>query len=713
MDVESRAGELRELIAHHNAKYHESDAPEITDFDFDQLVRELQALEAENPHLVRSDSPTKSVGGAPSATFAPVEHVVPMMSLDNSFDEAELRGWAARTAKGLEVQESALGFVCELKIDGLALSMRYEDGVLVQAATRGNGRVGEDITANIRTVQVIPHRLDLEGLAAAGVAVPEVLEVRGEVYMPLAQFDQLNAAQEAAGLPRYANPRNTAAGSLRQKDSSVTASRGLAFWSYQLGQVVGGPELETHSASLDWLDGLGFPVNPERRSVGDIDEVVAFVAHWTEHRHDLEYDIDGIVIKIDSISSQRSLGSTARAPRWAMAYKMPPEEQSTLLRDIHVSVGRTGRATPFAVLEPVFVAGSTVEMATLHNQDQVKLKDVRPGDTVIVRKAGDVIPEVLGPVLSERPDGLAPWVFPSNCPSCTEPFERPEGEANTFCVNPICPARRLTQISYFAGRSAMDIEGMGESRVALFLELGLISDAGDLYFIDWEKVGELEGFGQTSIDNLQAAIEASKSMPLSSLLIGLGIRHLGPSGSESLAQAFGHLDPIMAATAEEMAAIDGVGPVIAASTAAFFASEKAVALMEKFRGGGLNLQGPERSELAQVLEGLAIVVTGGLQGYTRDSVGDAIKSRGGKNPGSVSKKTAAVVVGSDPGASKVTKAETLGVPMIDEAAFEILLQTGIVPGQEPAEDAPGSVESGDPAKSVDPAKPADPDRSGG
>ena len=683
MDAANRVSELRALIAYHNARYHEDDAPEIPDADYDMLVRELLQLEEAHPELAREDSPTKLVGGTPSATFASVAHSVPMMSLDNSFGEDELRAWASRVAKGLDLSDgAAIGYVCELKIDGIALSMRYDGGVLMQAATRGDGRTGEDITANIRTVDVIPKRLDAERLAGRGLQTPAVLEVRGEVYMPLDEFARLNAGQEDAGLALYANPRNTTAGSLRQKDPTVTASRKLAFWSYQLGQVTGGPNLETHSESLDWLEELGFPVNPERRKISTIDEVIAFVNYWQDHRHDLDYEIDGVVIKVDSLDFQRRLGSTARAPRWAMAYKLPPEEKMTLLRDIQVSVGRTGRATPFAVLEPVVVAGSTVEMATLHNQDTVKLKDVRPGDTVVVRKAGDVIPEVLGPVLSERPEGLPEWEFPSTCPACGEPLERPEGEANTFCVNPVCPARRHSQISYFAGRSAMDIEGMGESTVALFLEHGLIADSGDLYFIDWDKVAELEGFGQTSIENLQASIEASKSRPLTNLLIGLGIRHLGPAGAESLANAFGHLDAIMEASVEEMAAVDGVGPVIAASTVGFLSSEKGRALMEKFRRAGLNLQGPEKSELPAVLDGMSIVVTGGLEGYSRDSAGEAIKSRGGKNPGSVSKKTTAVVVGSDPGASKVTKAEALGIPMIDEDAFNHLLETGELP--EPA-----------------------------
>jgi DNA ligase (NAD+) len=675
-DVALRITELRQLIRHHDRLYHELDAPEIPDAEYDLLVRELQRLEAEHPELAGPDSPTTSVGGSPSATFAPVEHRVPMMSLDNAFDRAELEAWAARVARGLDLADPSapVGYVCELKIDGVACSLRYEDGRLVQAATRGNGRVGEDITANVRGIAAIPDEL-VPG-------APEVLEVRGEVYLPVSTFEALNEAQEAAGLPRYANPRNTAAGSLRQKDPSVTAGRGLAFWSYGLGEVVAGPPLAGHAEALEWLASLGLPVNPERRRVATLDEVEAHVAHWLEHRHDLDYEIDGVVVKVDGLSRQRALGSTSKAPRWAIAYKYPPEERTTTLREIQVSIGRTGKATPFAVLEPVFVGGSTVQMATLHNQDQVRLKDVRPGDTVIVRKAGDVIPEVVGPVLSERPEGLQEWTFPTECPACGESLVRPDGEAHTFCVNPTCPAQRQARIEHFASRGGMDIEGMGEQRVALFLEQGLVRDVADLYTIGWDRVARLEGFGATSIANLRNAIEVSKQRPLASLLVALGIRHLGPAGAEALARHFGHLDRIVDATAADLAAVEGVGPTIGSSVAEFFSSDRAVALVARLREAGVNLEGPAAPDVAQTLTGMSVVVTGTLEGFSRDGATEAIKARGGKSPGSVSKKTTAVVVGAEPGASKLTKAEELGVPILDEAGFVRLLETGDVPGVE-------------------------------
>ena len=692
-EVLSRLEELRTQIHHHNDLYHRQDTPEIPDVEYDMLVRELQAIEADHPELITPDSPTQLVGNVGSATFAPVTHQMPMMSLDNVFDRSELEGWATRVAKGLDIEVASsepespdpdeteaagtpigqipIGYMCELKIDGVACSLRYEGGKLVQAATRGNGRVGEDITANVRGISVIPETL-------AGTP-PPVVEVRGEVYLPVSTFNALNESQEAAGLPRYANPRNTAAGSLRQKDPAVTAGRGLAFWSYQLGVVEGGPALNGHSDSLDWLAELGLPVNPERRRVETIDEVSAFADASLEHRHDLDYEIDGAVIKVDGLARQEALGSTAKAPRWAIAVKFPPEERTTKLLEIQVSIGRTGKATPFAVLEPVFVGGSTVQMATLHNDDQVRLKDVHPGDTVVVRKAGDVIPEVLGPVLSERPKRMKRWKFPSGCPACDTPLVRPEGEAHNFCQNPLCPAQRQGRIEHFTSRGGMDIEGMGESRVALFIEKGFIADVGDIFSIPWADVGELEGFGQTSVDNLQAAIDAAKDRPLANLLVGLGVRHLGPAGAEVLAANFGHIDAIAVATAEEMAAVDGVGPTIAASVAAYFGTEEASALVEKFKAAGVNLDGPEVSAVPQVLAGMSIVVSGSLDGFSRDGAADAIKSRGGKNPGSVSKKTTALVVGAEPGASKLTKAEDLGVPILDEAAFQTLLESGSLP----------------------------------
>jgi DNA ligase (NAD+) len=675
-DVAAEAAALREQIAHHNRLYHELDAPEIPDADYDALVRQLNEIEALYPSLVTPDSPTQTVGGPRSATFAPVEHRVPMMSLDNAMDRDELLAWGQRLERRLQELDGPdrppVAFVCELKIDGVAISITYEDGVFARAATRGDGRVGEDVTENVRTLTQVPERLSGDA--------PALLEVRGEVYMPVAVFDELNARQDEAGLRRYVNPRNTAAGSLRQKDASITASRGLALWCYQLGAVEGGPTFERHTDTLDHIASLGLPVNPEIRVKSGLDEVEAFCLDWQAHRHDLDYEIDGVVVKVDDLARREALGSTAKAPRWAIAYKFPPEERTTRLRDIQVSIGRTGKATPFAVLEPVFVGGSTVGLATLHNQIQVEAKDVRPGDTVIVRKAGDVIPEVVGPVLSERPPDLPRWTFPTDCPRCGGPLTRLEGEGHHFCTNLDCPAQRTGSIEHFASRGAMDIEGLGEQRVHLFAELGLLGDIGDLYTLDLDRIRELDGFGDTSVDNLRAAIDASRDRPLANLLVGLNIRHLGPTGARALATSLGHLDAIEAASVEELAAVEGIGPTIAQSIHEFFQSERNRAVVAKLRAAGLNFEGPAAAEVPPVLEGKSIVVTGTLADYTRDEAELAITSRGGKSPGSVSKKTDAVVVGDGPGASKLNKATELGIPILDEAGFEHLLATGeIVP----------------------------------
>ena len=669
-DDTTRAAFLREEIRRHNDRYYQLDDPEISDADYDALVRELVALEATNADLVTPTSPTQYVSGLASATFSPVVHAAAMMSLDNAMDGNELRAWGERVSRGLTGATPL--FVCELKIDGLAMSLRYEKGLLVQAATRGDGRVGEDVTANVMTIAAVPKRLP-DG-------APDIVEVRGEVYMPIAMFEALNERQASLGERRFVNPRNSAAGSLRQKDARITASRELSMWCYQLGEVVGGPVLESHSASLEWMASLGFPVNPEIRSMPSMDEVYAFTQRWLEHRHDLAYEIDGVVVKVDDLGHRERLGFTSKAPRWAIAFKFPPEERTTLLRDIQVSIGRTGRATPFAVLEPVFVGGSTVGMATLHNQDQVALKDVRPGDTVIVRKAGDVIPEVVGPVLSLRPEGLPAWTFPTVC-ACPlqSTLVRPAGEANIMCVEPDCPFQRDARIIHFGSRGAMDIEGLGDKTVYALSDAGLVRDAADIYTITTEQLLALEGFATISASNLVSAIQGSKDRPLPRVLVGLGCKHLGPAAAEALARAFGNLDAIMAASEADLATVEGVGGVIAASVTRWFAQPRHRAMIDKFREAGVAFGNVQTSFLPQILAGKAIVVTGGLATLNRDDAEAAIKDRGGKSPGSVSKKTFAVVVGQDPGASKLTKAQELGVPILDEAGFLVLLETGELP----------------------------------
>ena len=675
-----RAEELRALIRQHNNLYYGSDSPEISDAEYALLVRELQDLEAAHPELADAESPTEAVGAAAVTTFDPVVHAVPMTSLDNAMDEDELRAWGDRIVKGLG--DDAAQYVCELKIDGLAISIRYENGVLVQAATRGDGKVGEDVTANVATISSLPKKLSAKA--------PAVLEVRGEIYMSIAAFQKLKADREAENLERVAkdraplsvpvNPRNAGAGSLRQKDPTITAQRDLSLWSYQLGEVVGGPEFSSHHDTLEYLKSLGFPVNPEITLVNSLEDVIAFCRQWQERRHELGYEIDGAVVKVDNLAQREQLGFTSRAPRWAIAFKFPPEEKHTLLKDIQISVGRTGRVTPFAVLETVFVGGSNVTMATLHNRDQVAAKDVRPGDTVVVRKAGDVIPEVVGPVLAKRPKNSVPWQFPSTCPcSVGSQLVKSEDQADTRCVEPSCPFQRDQRIIYFASRGGMDIEGLGERTVFSLSDAGLVEDVGDLYSLTVEQLLTLEGFAEMSAQNLVASIQASRTRPLPKLLTALGIKHLGPAASDSLSSAFGTLDVISSASAEELSSVDGVGGVIADSIASWFAKPENKVVIEKLRTAGVEFGHVETSDEPQTLVGKAVVVTGTLASYSREGAEAAIKSRGGKSPGSVSAKTFAVVVGESPGASKVTKAEQLGIPVLDEAGFEELLRTGELP----------------------------------
>jgi DNA ligase (NAD+) len=494
--------------------------------------------------------------------------------------------------------------------------------------------------------------------------------------MPISSFTALNEAQGASGGRLFANPRNSAAGSLRQKDPSITAKRDLSFWAYQLGAVEGGPKFTRHSEMLDWLGALGFPVNPNIETLDTLDDVFAYCQRWMANRHDLPYEIDGVVVKVDDLAQRGELGSTSKAPRWAIAFKFPPEERNTLLKDILVSIGRTGKATPFAQLEPVFVGGSTVGVATLHNEDQVRAKDVRPGDTVVVRKAGDVIPEVVGPVLSKRPKGLKEWRFPTTCPSCGGPLQRLEGESDTFCTNLDCPAQVAARIEHWGSRGAMDIEGLGEKTVYALTGHGLVRTVSDVYALTLEQLMQLEGFAEISARKLLDSIEASKSRPLDRMLTGLNIRHLGTEGAKRVARAFGHLDRILDASEEELAAAEGVGQVIAASVREFFDNPANRVEVERLREIGVNVEGPAAPTEPQVLAGKSIVVTGTLPGFSREAAEEAIKAHGGKSPGSVSKKTDYVVVGEAPGAAKLSKAEELGIPILDEPAFRRLLETG-------------------------------------
>jgi DNA ligase (NAD+) len=669
-DPAQRAEELRSQIREHNYRYHVLDDPVVSDAQYDALMRELRTIEETNPELVMPDSPTQRVGAPVSDLFRPVRHLRPMFSLDNAETTAHVLAWEQRMERQLD--RSPRGYVCELKIDGLAVVLTYRDGALTTGATRGDGVTGEDVTANLRTLPSVPLRLRTED-------PPEILEVRGEVYMPFSAFEELNERQAEAGLPIFANPRNAAAGSVRQKNPSVTAGRNLSIWIYQLGLVEGGPGFDTHWETLEYLSSLGLRVNPSSARLDDLDDVFSFVKEAETHRHDMRYQTDGVVIKADLLAEQDVLGYTAKAPRWAIAYKFAPEEQVTTLRDIQINVGRTGAATPFAVLDPVFVGGAKVGLATLHNEDQVALKDVRIGDQVVVRRAGDVIPEVVGPVIAARTGEEAVWRMPATCPFCGNPIVRAEGEAVARCTGGLeCPSRAREWLFHFAGRGGMDIEHLGYKTIDLLLEQGYISDPADIFTFEAERLLDHEGWGELSVANLRGAIEAAKDRPVGRLLTALGIRHVGGTVARTLVREFGGLPAMMEATEDRIASVEGIGPVIASEVHRWFSDSDNRKLVEKLGEAGVRLEeDSEEAAGSDLLAGATFVVSGTVEGLTREEAEAAIEARGGKVTGSVSGRTTALIVGESPGASKMSKAEQLGVPIVDEAVFERLLDEGL------------------------------------
>ncbi|HEX9848167.1 MAG TPA: NAD-dependent DNA ligase LigA [Acidimicrobiia bacterium] len=670
MSVESdRISELRREIRDHNHRYYILDEPLISDAQFDELLRELIALEASHPELVTHDSPTQRVGTPVGPQFQPVTHLRPMFSLDNAETHEELEAWEQRMER--QLGEAPTGYACELKIDGLAVVLIYRDGVLSTGATRGDGTVGEEITSNLRTIESIPLRL-------FGDDVPPVLEARGEVYMPFAAFDALNERQAREGKPLFANARNAAAGSVRMKDTSVTAGRGLDMFVYQLGLVEGGPSFGRHSETLEYMRSLGLRTNPASRIVDTIADVYKYVEKAEAERHDMAYQTDGVVVKANSLIDQDRLGYTSKAPRWAIAYKFPPEEKVTMLRDIMINIGRTGAATPFAVLEPVVVGGATVGLATLHNEEQIAIKDVRIGDRVVVRRAGDVIPEVVGPVISARSGAEKKWSMPRACPFCGNPIVRPGGEAVARCTGGFeCPSRVREWLFHFASRAGMDIEHLGYKTIDLLLSNGYISDPADIFTFDTGRLMGIEGWGETSVSNLEHAIEAAKSRPVASLLTALGIRHVGGTVARMLVRHFGGLSALMDAGEVEIASIEGIGPVIAAEVAAWSSDPVNRMLVAKLGAAGVRLDETETEDVgSDLLAGTSFVVSGTIGGYTREEAQEAIERLGGNVTGSVSGKTTALIVGESPGASKTKKAAELGIPIVDGESFERLLEEG-------------------------------------
>ena len=666
VELEKRVEQLHQLLHEYGHAYYVLDKPLISDAVYDDYMRELLAIEAENPELVYPDSPSQRVGGEVLAGFGKVTHAFPMLSLSNAFNEGDLREFDRRAQ---EAVGHTVSYICELKIDGLAVSLRYVDGKFVQGSTRGDGTVGEEITAGLKTIRTIPLRLK-EAVS---------IEVRGEAYMPKKSFIQLNAARDEAGEEPFANPRNAAAGSLRQLDPKIAASRNLAVFIYSIAGDGSAYGQDSHSESLNNLDSLGFETNKERQRCASIEEVIAYIEKWTAIRADLNYEIDGIVVKVDNFEDQEQLGFTAKSPKWAIAYKFPAEEVVTTLLDIELSVGRTGVVTPTAILEPVLVAGSTVGRASLHNEDLIKEKDVRIGDTVIIRKAGDIIPEVVAPIIEKRTGHEVPYEMPKNCPVCDSELVRIEGEVALRCVNPQCPAQMKEAIIHFVSRNAMNIEGIGERVVEQLYQEGLVHDVSDLYTLTREQLIELERMGEKSVSNLLTAIEASKANSLEKMLFGFGIRHVGEKAATILAEEFGTLAALMEAEVDRLLTIHEIGDKVAESIQAYFSNEDVLAMLGKLETYGVNMtyKGRTRQDLPTdgPFVGKTIVLTGKLAILSRGEAKEQIEALGGKVSGSVSKKTDLVIAGEDAG-SKLAKAEELGITVWDEAKLVEVLGEG-------------------------------------
>lgn len=687
-----RAAELNDQLTRNAYLYYALDTPEITDAEFDRMLRELQDIEALHPELITPESYTQRIGGFVSEQFAPVTHAQRMYSIDDAMNLDELDEWLARTDESLGATElHPVPYTCELKIDGLGVAITYRDGAFVRAATRGDGTTGEDVSANVRTIRDVPMHLRPSGLEkVANRGFGQSVEVRGEVYMPKHSFVRLNEEADEAGRPAFANPRNAAAGSLRQKDPKVTAVRDLETFMYAVADE--SPlDVATQASFLQWLSDCGFHVNPNVKRCTTAAEVHDFCARALAHRADLDYDIDGVVVKVDSFARQDALGFTARAPRWAIAFKFPPEEKRTVLREIRIQVGRTGVLTPVAEFDPVVVAGSTIARATLHNIDEVHRKNVRVGDTIVVHKAGDVIPEVVGPVLDLRPGGALPFEMPEVCPSCGSPVVREEGEVAYRCVSIDCPAQAQERLIHWASRKAMDIDGVGDEIVARLVESGLVTDVADFYDHLTEDALAALSTGRTSVDGtdivtgpviaakIMAQIEESRSRGLARVLFGLGIRHVGASVAAALASHYGSMQALMSAEQDAIATVDGIGPKIAASVLEFLSISENVAVIERLREAGVVLEEQMMDEgRPQTLSGLTFVLTGALERHTRDEAGDALRALGAKVSGSVSKKTSYVIAGEAAG-SKLTKAQQLGVPVLDEAALDAILESGEPP----------------------------------